>query len=64
MNKWIQNYKTARENQLSNVERRHQTFCKKRKRIENPKSDSENIHFGYKDGIYQSKMHYANNEGR
>ena len=55
-------YQIAGKVQSSNVHRRHQTVCKKWKRIGNPNTDSENIQLGHRNGIWHGKMCHANNE--
>ena len=41
---------------------RHQTFCPKRKRIENPNTNCSNVQSIYWNGIWHRKMHHASNE--
>ncbi len=54
----------AEKDQSPNVHGRHQTVCKKLKRIGNSNTRSENIQLGHRDGIWHRKMRHATNEKR
>ena len=55
-------HKSQEKNQPFSVYGWHQTVGQKWKRIGNPNTGSENIHWWYRNGIWHRKMCHASNE--
>ena len=58
MNWRIQTYQIAGKDQSLNAHGRHQTGCKKRKRIRNPTTDYENIQSGQEWNLAEKNAPY------